>query len=63
MCEPIEPMQGLWLMYHCIIALTIECRAGKNNFVPGSTTWRQEFPADQRSIFIQSLHVHKRIMF
>jgi hypothetical protein len=38
-------------------------RAGKNNFLPGSTTWRQKFPADQRSIFVLNLHVHKHILF
>jgi hypothetical protein len=38
-------------------------RAGKNNFLPGSTTWRQTFPADQRSIFMLNLHVHKDIVF
>ena len=38
-------------------------RAGKNNFLPGSTTWRQKCPADQRSIFVLNLHVHKHIVF
>ena len=39
-----------------------EGRAGKNNFLPGSTTWRQKkFPADQRSIFVLNMHVHKRM--
>ena len=37
--------------------------AGKKNFLPGSTTWRQKFPADQRSIFVLNLHVHKHIVF
>jgi hypothetical protein len=36
-------------------------RAGKNNFLPESKIWRQKFPADQRSIFVQNLHVHKHI--
>jgi hypothetical protein len=34
--------------------------AGKKNF-PGSTTWRQK--ADQPSIFVLNLHVHKRVVF
>ena len=41
----------------------IPTRAGKKNFLPGSTTWRQKFPADQRSIFVLNLHVHKHIVF
>ena len=31
-------------------------RAGKNNFLPGSTTWRQTFHAIQRSTFVLNLH-------
>ena len=27
-------------------------------FLPWPTTWRQKFPADQRSIFVLNLHVH-----
>ena len=41
----------------------VKCRAGKNNFLPGSTTWRQKFPVDQQSIFVLNLHVHKHILF
>ena len=39
--------------------INIISRAGQNNFLPGSTTWRQKFPADQRSIFVLNLYVHK----
>jgi hypothetical protein len=38
-------------------------RAGKKNFLSGSTTWRQKFPADQQSIFVLNLHVHKHTVF
>jgi hypothetical protein len=38
-------------------------RAGKKNFLPESTTWRQKFPADQRSIFVLNLHIYKHIVF
>ena len=38
-------------------------RTGKNNFLPGSTTWRQKCPADQRIFFVLNLHVHKYIVF
>jgi hypothetical protein len=38
-------------------------RAGKKNFLPGSTTWRQKFPADQRSIFVPNLYVHKHTVY
>jgi hypothetical protein len=48
------------LIHNKLIATT---GAGKKNFLPGSTTWRQKFPADQRSIFVLNLHVHKRIVF
>jgi hypothetical protein len=37
-------------------------RAGKNHFLPGSTTWRQTFHAIQRSTFVLNLHVHKHII-
>ena len=37
--------------------------AGKNYFLLGSTTWRQKFPVDQRSIFVLNLHLHKHIVF
>jgi hypothetical protein len=32
-------------------------------FLHGSTTWRQKFSADQRSIFVLNLHMHKHIVF
>ena len=35
----------------------------KKEFLPGSTTWRKKFPADQRSIFVLNMHVHKHIVF
>jgi hypothetical protein len=61
-------------VYHSVIILrpsdqglnqanVVTTRAGKKNFLPGSTTWRQKFPADQRSIFVLNLHVHKHIVF
>ena len=37
-------------------------RAGKKNFLHGSITWKQKFPADQRSIFVLNLHAHKYIV-
>ena len=51
-------------IYNCVnLVSSLPDRAGKNNFLPGSTTWRQKFPADQRSIFVLNLHVHKHILF
>ena len=37
--------------------------AGKKNFLPGSTIWRQEFPGSQLGIVVLNLHVHKPIVF
>ena len=70
-CEGITKVQCVWLN---IISLhralrpihtlqLVVYRVGKNNFLPGSKTWRQKFPADQQSIFVLNLHVHKHIVF
>jgi hypothetical protein len=50
-------------LVYVVVAYVVVSRAGKKIFLPGSTTWRQKFPADQRSIFVLNLHVHKHIVF
>ena len=62
------PRVGMQLMikyptYSTPPPLGVNIRAGNNNFLPGSTTWRQTFPADQRCIFMLNLQVHKHIVF
>ena len=44
-----------------VVSLIFKIRAGKKNFLLGSTTWGQKFPADQRAESAESvlnLHVH-----
>jgi hypothetical protein len=58
-CTPLNQSDcSNFVMY---IIRSIIIKRGKNSFLPGSTTWIQKFPANQRSIFVLNLHVHKLI--